>query len=452
MVATTFLLFGAIPGVTLLVQGVTADAEGLRWRDLRGRRHFAPWSDVTDFYRRPMRAGERGRTFRTEYIIEIADGRYVGFDVLSWTDAARLQERVVSEVGERLDLRRWQTKGVRNRDLPCTFGYAARPQTRARIGLCYCMALPPTVFALFALLIRHDTAHPTSMPEAVFLVATGILAVGFIETMLVMSLLDLNEARRRKNESFTADAEGFTFFDGREKTRVCWAEVIGYRFQDQGLEPNQRGLRLLCSRCTIRSERGGEVSFLTLMDDVGLFQEIVRTHAVNGIEARIDRDRAEALGGIAARWTGGVEGVGERVYHYRTRSNRAMLWFPWLSPVMFALLPVLAHYDLTLGGESPTEFVVLGPLSLVGAVAATMAYYKSCLILGRDGLTKVGITGSRFIRWEDVRDWEVEPSRGFVEAMDGTAIRFAPSSIAHGGELRDRIAEQVRLARQESTR
>ena len=61
----------------LLITEIVADAQGINWRDFRGR-HFVPWEDVTDYYELPDTRSRRGGTPRLAVVTTLRHPRVLG--------------------------------------------------------------------------------------------------------------------------------------------------------------------------------------------------------------------------------------------------------------------------------------------------------------------------------------------------------------------------------------
>jgi hypothetical protein len=63
------------------------------------------------------------------------------------------------------------------------------------------------------------------------------------------------------------------------------------------------------------------------------------------------------------------------------------------------------------------------------------------------GITSVRYFHKTHIGWENVVRWEVDGDAGLIESTDGTTIRFAPSLLAYGRDIKEILAEYIERAR-----
>ena len=158
--------------------------------------------------------------------------------------------------------------------------------------------------------------------------------------------------------------------------------------------------------------RQGEFDFLSSLGNAALLQAIIPRFATGaaGSEWR-SRVSDEALGGEAARWTGGKSGVGSRFYHYRTRSRRAALFGGAVlcgALVLIVVCILLGWLPATTPAGAALAGVVWTAILLIGL----RAYLGNGIAADEKGLTQRTVFGSRFLAWEQVQGCKVTPFGG----------------------------------------
>lgn len=261
-----------------------------------------------------------------------------------------------------------------------------------------------------------------------------VLLIASMGAFFLMPLAQYRAAGRRKAERITADLNRITFEDGARRVEAAWEDVTGYSIA--------HATGILSVRYVVETRRG-DFDFLAVLSSASLLMAIIRRYA----EASADKDwqprvNREALGGEAARWSGGRVGVGARVYHYRTRMNRALLW----APLVFALTCGFLSWAAWQG--------VLPGTQAVGMVCAAAAFglvflggwyaYRTCRIeTDEDGLTQVTSWGRRRLAWGQVEDYWLtgEYNSGVVRGR-GERLRFGRGIVGYE-ELQAEIARRA---------
>ena len=127
-----------------------------------------------------------------------------------------------------------------------------------------------------------------------------------------------------------ADARGLVFEEGSRRLEATWDEVMDYFIAPfSGITAASRYVVIT---------RSGAFDFTPHLYDVAILRQMI-AHYAKSAPCPVAAGADETLGGDALRWTRSPQGDRERVYHYRTRTNRALLWLPsrWSSCAPFCL-------------------------------------------------------------------------------------------------------------------
>jgi hypothetical protein len=261
-----------------------------------------------------------------------------------------------------------------------------------------------------------------------------VLLTASVGAFFLMPLTLYRAAGRRKAERITADTNGLVFEDGARRVEAAWADVTGY-----GLVPGPGALTV---RCVVET-RQGHFDFLPVLGGVTLLQAIIQRYAQDAADKewrpRVD---VETLGGEAARWSGGRVGVGARVYHYRTRANRAFLWLPLGLCVTFGFEAWAAWRGVLPG--TPAVGMVCAAAAFGLMFLSGWQAYRACRIeTDEDGLTQVTPLGRRRLAWGQVEDYWLtgEYHSGVVQGR-GERLRFSRGIVGYE-ELKDEVARRA---------
>jgi len=252
--------------------------------------------------------------------------------------------------------------------------------------------------------------------------------------LLLLIIGRYREAGHRRSEQITVDTNGIVFEDGARRVGAAWAEVTGY-----GAVPGPGALTI---RYVVET-RQGDFDFLPVLSGATLLMAIIRRYAQEAADKEWrPRVSLEALGGEAARWSGGRVGIGARVYHYRTRANRAVLGLP------FGLCPALGFEAWAAWQGVLPGMPAAGPLCAAAAFGLASlggwSAYRVCRVeTDEDGLTQVTPWGRRRLAWGQVEDYHLtgEHNSGVVQGR-GERFRFSQGIVGYE-ELKGEIARRA---------
>lgn len=342
-IVAVFVLPALLLGAWLCRTRVWTTPTGLHARNLF-RQWETPWADIADFYTVPptlVRDQNEARLRPDAFVVD-RNGRTVA----SFRASAKNADALCALIAERaIDAKTptWQIKGSRPFDgWPRVFGYNTPDNRLARQMLAVGTSIMSAVGVYLSVslitrsLSRHDFGWWTiGMAGVMWLVA------GLCVLLLTLSL-QVNKTRIRPTERFVVDWDGFTFCTPGKWERVLWKNVSGY-----GLAPPPPPASYFSPTYAlpyrIETVQQGTFDFSDALGDVLLFRKIVKARAENANQTdwpRVRRTDSEPLGDKKLLWSGGCEGVGERVFHYRTRESRMGVWAAGVFPFIGAIMAV----------------------------------------------------------------------------------------------------------------
>lgn len=414
LVGSAFILVPTLLGAVWLVRArIIADETGVRWRSL-GRERSAPWDAVADYYERlaPKKSSP------VPIVIETSAGRLKCDS--AWSNCNALQDLVLREA-TKARTKGWGVFGMRpDNDWPRVFNYEPQKNKRAIV------AMAIAVVILLILLVLADRPSLRDYGSAAFswdLAGVGLLAlpmIAYISTLYFAGIRQYQAVLLRASQRIIVDLDGMTLQDHDREIRLNWSEITDYRLA--GTE------QITSLRRYVVTGEYGEIEVLPTLRDVGLLTKIVSQFAVN-TEAREWRYRkSDTLGGSASCWSGRCEGVGERIFHYRTRVNRALLGFLGIMAAM-PLSSAWLHRRLEMPVRDDASFVATMSVALGGAFLWSIWRYSSAHIqIDVHGITQFTPFGKRFLAWQDVNDFCQSGGDIFVFynviGTDGRRVRF----------------------------
>ena len=234
-------------------------------------------------------------------------------------------------------------------------------------------------------------------------------------------------ALKSGNQTIETSEAGIVFTDGARRIDVRWDQVIQYglprgAFKAMFLQPYE-----------VRTDAGDFAVHTFLRNDM-LFRRIIRHWAPAASIVASDAEM-NALGGERARWTGGSPGVGDRVFHYRTRYARALLWPPIAlsiaSPAILLVQPI-------------SIWIVLNWLCfVVWFVLGYWMYRRERVVVSDAGITCVSALKSRFIPWENITEYRDWPKAARMTVSTPTEEIVIRESIVGNDELKREITRRA---------
>jgi hypothetical protein len=324
LIGVFFLGFAGWGGVSTARSEIVADAEGLSWRGI-GKWRRAHWADVTDYF---DRLGDKSQRWS---VVQTRAGS-LKFD-RSYTRYGALREAICQRATG-TKVRDWGLEGTRlEEDSPQRFTY----QRIDVIAMGVASLGSLWMIGYFGWRLPGKTVEFWNIHPALgiaFLAMTAFLFTAVPGLMLWLFLgFSLPGWRKHGRDEIVLDREGFRV---RTHGRECsgkWTDVVCYRQAPWGI-----GSRRIVETRVGTWEFNSSIGHQRLL--LRLLERLIPAKA----QAKAEDD--ETLGGEAGRWTSGCRGVGRRVFHYRTSTNRALLWMAALPAGLGALCLWLSSQDL----------------------------------------------------------------------------------------------------------
>ena len=158
-----------------------------------------------------------------------------------------------------------------------------------------------------------------------------------------------------------------------------------------------------------------------------------------------ENNDSDILGGEPSLWPGGVAGVGRKIYHYRTRTSRALLL---LGATMLLILPIRITGLIPLrDGQMPTlPDRMIGLIFVTPIVALTLggalAFWRASIQTDENGVTHRNIWGERFLRWDEI---EAFTFNGYFTQIKGARTTIRYGLVAASENLRAEIETRAGL-------
>lgn len=437
----------AFAGHTLLA-GVSATEAGIAWRERWGARRFAPWPDVTDFYDE-LFAGQNGR-LTLRMVLETSAGQ-VRIPGRDWTGRAALRTFVAERATNATRANgEWAIRGTRPGDnWPRVFGYDTPANRRLPLTLAGVVGLWAAAMLYLVGSKAGRIIAEMGWGWGLALLATMTLVFGSPVLLSVfLAPPVIRDARRRKKQQIVVNPDGLLFRDGRAEAPslvITWDQVTRYYLAARN--PSQGAF---VPRYVVETGTGEAFDFSAQISDARLLAEIVRRYAKAAethewrslVDEDVLDDPRDATAGP------GQLSTGTRVYHYRTRTHRALLWFPLSFASIFLAQIALERAGLSKplphhAGDPPR--IVLGISLMAATLWCWWRYRAAAICTDEDGMTQFTWFGSVHLAWSDIADFYRRGDDIFllhVVGANGRRIRFW-TSIARLDELKQEIARRA---------
>lgn len=425
MIAALFLVMPGVLAWWLLRGEIVADGETLCWRNF-GRRRCARWEQVRDFYDCPT---DNARNKRAH--IETEVGRFVLLGK-TWKNSAELR-KAIEERATKAAVHHWAFKGAREEDpWPRQFDYATIDNKSTGWILVLC---PLALVGVSALNGYEKGRQGTNINWAVdWPLAAASIGVYMVMLAAIASPAYLLWAatRQRRDQKIIATRSELQQHEGNITRVLQWSEITSYYSLHEGF------LRF-APRFVVEGRRE-QISFIPTIKERAVLQEIIRQYALNAdVSEWAAREDDEVLVSPATRWSGGALGVGNRIYPYHTRTNRALLWLPTAIFVIFTFVPILT------ANRSILDNII--PSVLAGAAASWgwWRFYRAAVEVGETFITHRGAFGERTMDWSAVRKYSLVGGdvMQFIELKSDTQRLLFWYGVADLEELKIEITSRA---------
>jgi hypothetical protein len=398
ILAGAVLLLALVAAGWIAASEVQADERGLRWRGLSGR-GFAVWHDVTDYYEALPAADRRAQG--NTLVIETGAGS-LRLREAFWEGTDGLRQ-ALRERASNARTTAWLLHGTRAvDDWPRTFVYrrdgnfwigGASAAGLVGLGL---YLIGTTGLKGWRLAAELGWAYGLALGGLGALVGTTVAALG------LAAGASTREELRRRDECIEVDPAQITFRQDGRAVRVPWSDVRAF------YQTHLPGWAALPARYVVET-RSGAFDFTTGISDVWLLKEIVKRNATSA-RAREWGCRGDELATETARYADApAHGADRRVYHYRNRTNRALLWLSGGFAAMSALSAALYASGMREGEGLIPSLIVSASLAALTAWFA-WRYYRAGVLTDDRGITQHTPFGKRRLGWDEVETYLREGS------------------------------------------
>ena len=419
--------------VWMLHGKIVGDEAGLRWRRVGGWCSVS-WAEVADYYRGPRLEG----TPSVSYIVE-THARRLCFRKNVWSATGPLLD-LIERKATSAKVKHWGVKGTRPEDAwPRTFSYPVAARSVLLWAGMIFLVVAPFLAAnsrendSLSFLWQKYTTDPGriwnwAVASMFFLLCSPALALMAWQHSLLLG---------RRHQQIEVSLKGIVFEKPGERIEATWADVTDYY-----LGHRQRGDN---GMSRIVETRSGSFSFSPDIQDFAVLRDIVSRYATNATSSEWRSLESDALGGVKLSWSEGHEGGGQRIFHYRTKSLRSLLWLPALFALTF---PLTIVGDLLFGLPVPTTGVSLFWLNLISLVWAIvgirgwLVYRLASIRIDDREIVQYNPLGQKqSLSWQEVTDYQKKEIRFTVSGPTQT-IRFS-ALIADLEELKAEIARRA---------
>lgn len=366
---------------------VRADAEGIRWRGM-GRWRFAPWDQITDYYET---FGQSGRQITTKLVVEFSGSpRKLNLGTKAWTCLDPLKQAVQERALE-ARTREWGLLGLRAVDPQRHIFHYDTKANRNDLkfaGFYLVLLVGGTLYLLLS--------APASLPESFRVYGPALTLASILlfltpwagQSLLVWLILvpRVREWRRRRYEQIAIAPDRLAFESGGHRSQMEWDQVARL--------VKSRKMSVIEHRVELTDS--ASVTFTNQISEAPLVAQAMEDRS--GLSWKTDHQEDRLRG--SEYWTGGATGVGARVFTYRGRDARALLWLIWFVLGLMLLVPWLAQHM----NEDVHSRVLLPPTLpwLAGCLYATWRYYAGRIWLDSTGIYGKSLRGVVSIPWGEV--------------------------------------------------
>lgn len=375
---------------------ITTDEDGISWRGF-GRRRRVPWAQITDYY--------EVSAHRTLLAVETPVGR---FSPEAYVDhKTKLQElkAIIQRKAVCAKASGWALKGTREQDdWPQIFSHRSRDVKVARwiiFGLSIVMSACCLAMVWSGLGRIGETFHLLGPWMGTAFVLLMLFFFGIYPFLFYILSRDRLKSVG-EDKVIKVSPEGIECRQGDSRISASWKDVSDYY-----LLPREKGMSPDRNRVIVTPR--GIIEFAAAHQRSELLRAIVSRYATSAATDRWEvRGKPEdRLGDESACWSGGAPGVGQRIYHYRNRTVRAMLWFPAALAVIFWLTPFLRIEPDPAVERNIFDLLIPGLISGLLFSWAWWRYRKSDIRIDDSGITQNTLFGRKYIAWPEVRAFDL---------------------------------------------
>lgn len=401
---------------------IIADEDGLRWRSIKQERS-APWNEVTDFYDLYISSTRTyGRVETTAGQVKLGD----------YGNQEKLRAFIQSHACNSAS-REWKIKNPQSlkkmKSWPQEFGYNIFWNSLLRLA---------ALIFLFGLCIAGAWQMRDALsfqPMSLQLRVLGVVVALFIGAipilMFVAHFAMWKNVRQRFGQHVFATSEGIVFIDKTRRIEALWDEVADYRIEQKGGFAGEN---------YIVETTHGNWSFSSDISRFEILKQLIIEYSINAVASEwkrpIDIDGITAKN---ARWAEQQKAGEQNIYHFRSNTNRAMLWFFWA----IGSQPLIGILFNTSFMDSKLHLPAYIYLLVVVCFASWMTYlYKHDYVAtDANGISHRTPFGTKFIAWDNIESFGKSDLGFSVIVGQKTRIRFC-NVIVREEQLRNEIAQR----------
>ena len=427
MLALVFHLPALVAAWLMLRLRIVAGERGLEFRGAFATR-FTAWRDLEDY---ELRASPQVATSRLTWIC--AGGKWRQISQF-YAPLQALRARIQTEARwSRTQL--WQFNIERDDALKEPKTYAYRDPTGGKmfgwvaVGLSLCVVLVSDGFGLWATTpgFRGDALEKWGRIATIFL-------------PLLLAHYAIFRTRKRQNAPpIRADQNGLSLVDAPTPTHIAWDEITDYGIEDP------KGAVTMPQY--VVEGTGKRLFFQREITDFGELQALICALAINASSCEwLHRESTDKdiLGGEPSLWPGGVAGVGRKIYHYRTRTLRALL-FLGSSIVLICVVPLIVAFTSgNYANRLGDQIGVTLSMAIIGFVTGLgwLAFWRASIQTDENGVLHRNIWGERFLPWDEI---EAFTFNGYFYALKGARATIRYGLVAAEQSLRAEIEARTGL-------
>ena len=400
---------------------VIADETGLRWRGF-GDWRTANWAEVSDYYDQLLAAPKPRLT------VETNAGR-LRLNSGLWTATPALRE-VIGQKAIQAKAKEWGLLGMRpEADWPRVFHYDTSDNRFQRVVLVTLVLVAG--FLIWEILPGASrTAATMGLGWGLATIAVGGFGILPIGLYLAIFLRLQSATRRRKHQRITLTQAGVLYTDEHGSIKAPWRDITDLNIA--------RGQEL--SSHYVVTAKQGTFDFSPSIKESAILRRAFPRFATALPEEKWNSTESDILGSLSSRWTSRCEGVGKRIYHYRTRTNRALLWFP---TVLVLVFPLMYGVQSALGLATGSIGGLIGYGNL--ALWAWWRYSTASIQTDTEGITQRTLFGTKHLAWPEIIDYYQSGDDVFkFGILRGTSTRlWFWIGIADVESLKSEIARQA---------
>ena len=404
---------------------IVADERGLEFRGLY-RTRFVAWSDIEDY---ELRAAPQAATAKPTWICAQGKWRQISqfYEPLNALRARIQIEATHSRA------RQWQLNVERDdaQNWPKTYAY--RDPSGGKMFGWVAVGLLLIVAIIFVIPSSSVNSGGDALDKWLPLAAI------FLPLFLIHFAL-FRTTKRLNSPTIRAHQNALSLVQSQNPTRIAWAEISDYFIEDP------RGA-VTIPQYVVESANV-RIAFRHEISDFAELKALICARAVNAISREWkhrESTDADTIGGELSLWSNGVTGVGRKIYHYRTRTTRALLM---LGGAMLLVLPIRILGMVPLSdGQMPTlPDRMIGLVFVAPIVALTLggalAFWRSSIQTDENGITHRNVWSERSLNWDEIESFTFN---GYFYTLKGASATIRYGLVAASDSLQTEIETRAEL-------